>query len=79
MAPRSPEPSTLLLLRVSDCAINRFGQFVVVTVVPVVFGLLRYPQLVMVGGARDSPTDLVLGDAGRIAILVAVFAGLIYW
>lgn len=70
-----------LLFCVSDYAINRFGQLVLVTAVPVALGLLRYLQLVMVGGAGDSPTDLVLGDRGMILILlvfIATFVGLIY-
>ena len=70
-----------LLFCVSDYAVIRFGQFVLVTAIPVTLGLLRYLQLVMVGGGGDSPTDLVLSDAGMIAVLtvfVAMFAGLIY-
>ena len=71
-----------LLFCVSDHAAGRFGQLVLLTAVPVAFGLLRYLQLVMVGGDGDSPTDLVLGDPGMLATLttfILIFAILIYW
>lgn len=70
-----------LLFCVSEHAVGRFGPFVVVTAIPVAFGLLRYLQLVMVGGDGDSPTDLVLGDPGMIATLtmfIIIFTALIY-
>jgi decaprenyl-phosphate phosphoribosyltransferase len=70
-----------LLFCVSDHAITRFGSDVLITSVPVALGLLRYLQLIMVQGQGESPTDLVLGDRGMLAILavfVLAFAYLMY-
>jgi 4-hydroxybenzoate polyprenyltransferase and related prenyltransferases len=70
-----------LLFCASDYAIDRFGPLVLVTALPVAFGLLRYLQLVTVRGKGASPTDLVLEDRGLIAtvgIFIAMFAALIY-
>jgi decaprenyl-phosphate phosphoribosyltransferase len=71
-----------LLFCVSEYAVARFGAGVLITSVPVALGLLRYLQLIMVHGHGESPTDLVLGDRGMLAILAvygAVFAYLIYF
>jgi 4-hydroxybenzoate polyprenyltransferase len=71
-----------LLFCVSDYAVGRFGASVLITSVPVALGLLRYLQLIMVQGHGESPTDLVLGDRGMLAILGvfgAAFAYLIYF
>ena len=71
-----------LLFCVSDYAVARFGAGVLITSVPVALGLLRYLQLIMVHGQGESPTDLVLGDLGMLAILAvfgAAFAYLIYF
>jgi decaprenyl-phosphate phosphoribosyltransferase len=71
-----------LLFCVSEYAVARFGAGVLITSVPVALGLLRYLQLVMVHGHGESPTDLVLGDRGMLAILAvfgAAFAYLIYF
>jgi decaprenyl-phosphate phosphoribosyltransferase len=71
-----------LLFCVSDYAVARFGDGVLITSVPVALGLLRYLQLIMVHGHGESPTDLVLGDPGMLAILAifgAAFAYLIYF
>jgi decaprenyl-phosphate phosphoribosyltransferase len=70
-----------LLFCVSDYAVHRFGSTVLMTSIPVAFGLLRYLQLVLVKGKGASPTDLVLQDPGLIAILVLfvlMFGILIY-
>jgi decaprenyl-phosphate phosphoribosyltransferase len=70
-----------LLFCASDYAVHRFGQAVLITSIPVGFGLLRYLQLVLVKGKGASPTDLVLQDPGMIAILavfVLMFGILIY-
>jgi decaprenyl-phosphate phosphoribosyltransferase len=61
-----------LLFCASDYAVHRFGQGVLITSIPVAFGLLRYLQLVLVKGKGASPTDLVLQDPALIAIL-AIF------
>jgi 4-hydroxybenzoate polyprenyltransferase len=71
-----------LLFCVSDYAAARFGSLVVFTAIPVALGLLRYGQLILVKGRGESPTDLVIGDPGMIAILVGfilMFAILIYF
>jgi decaprenyl-phosphate phosphoribosyltransferase len=71
-----------LLFCVSSYAVTRFGAGVLITSVPVALGLLRYLQLIMVHGHGESPTDLVLGDRGLLAILAvfgAAFAYLIYF
>jgi 4-hydroxybenzoate polyprenyltransferase len=71
-----------LLFCVSDYAVARFGARVLITSVPVGLGLLRYLQLIMVHGHGESPTDLVLGDRGMLAILAlfgAAFSYLIYF
>jgi decaprenyl-phosphate phosphoribosyltransferase len=71
-----------LLFCVSEYAVVRFGAGVLITSVPVVLGLLRYLQLIMVHGHGESPTDLVLGDPGMLTILAvfgAAFAYLIYF
>jgi decaprenyl-phosphate phosphoribosyltransferase len=71
-----------LLFCVSDYAVARFGAGVLITSVLVVLGLMRYLQLIMVRGHGESPTDLVLGDRGMLAILGAfgaAFAYLIYF
>ena len=70
-----------LLFCVSDYAAARFTSSVLVTSIPVIMGLLRYLQLIIVQGRGESPTDLVLGDPGMLAILAAfgiTFAYLIY-
>jgi decaprenyl-phosphate phosphoribosyltransferase len=70
-----------MLFCASDYAVERFGSAVLVTAIPVAFGLLRYLQLVTVKGKGASPTDLVLEDPGLIAslgVFVAIFAVLIY-
>jgi decaprenyl-phosphate phosphoribosyltransferase len=70
-----------LLFTVSAYATARYGEAVIVTAIPVTLGLMRYLQLVMVCGDGDSPTDLLLKDAGLIAIVLvfmAMFGGLIY-
>jgi hypothetical protein len=54
---------------------------VLITSVPVIMGLLRYLQLIIVQGRGEAPTDLVLSDPGMLAILAAfgvTFAYLIY-
>ena len=56
-----------LLFCVSDYAVARFGDAVLITAVPVALGLLRYLQLIIVQGRGESPTDLVLGDRGLLA------------
>jgi decaprenyl-phosphate phosphoribosyltransferase len=71
-----------LLFCVSDYAVARFGASVLITSVLVTLGLLRYLQLIIVRGRGESPTDLVLGDPGLLAILAvfgATFAYLIYF
>jgi decaprenyl-phosphate phosphoribosyltransferase len=71
-----------LLFCVSDYAVARFGAGVLITAVPVALGLLRFLQLVIVRGQGESPTDLVLGDRGMLAILTvfgAAFSYLIYF
>ena len=71
-----------LLFCVSEYAVARFGASVLITSLPVALGLLRYLQLIMVHGHGKSPTDLVLGDRGTLAILAvfgAAFAYLIYF
>jgi 4-hydroxybenzoate polyprenyltransferase len=71
-----------LLFCVSDYAVGRFGQSVLITSIPVALGLLRYLQLIIVQGHGESPTDLVLGDPGMLAILAVFgigFAALIYF
>jgi decaprenyl-phosphate phosphoribosyltransferase len=71
-----------LLFCVSDYAVERFGARVLITSVPVALGLLRYVQLIIVQGHGESPTDLLLGDRGLLAIVGvfgAAFAYLIYF
>ena len=71
-----------LLFCVSDYAVVRFGSLVVLTAIPVALGLLRYVQLIMVKGQGKSPTDLVIGDPGMIAVLVVfimMFTNFIYF
>jgi decaprenyl-phosphate phosphoribosyltransferase len=71
-----------LLFCVSEYAVARFGAGVLITSMLVALGLLRYLQLIMVHGHGESPTDLVLGDRGMLAILAlfsAAFAYLIYF
>jgi len=71
-----------LLFCVSDYAVGRFSAGVLITSIPVMLGLLRYLQLIIVQGHGESPTDLVLGDPGLLAILAVfggVFAYLIYF
>jgi decaprenyl-phosphate phosphoribosyltransferase len=71
-----------LLFCVSEYAVERFGARVLTTSVPVALGLLRYVQLIMVQGHGESPTDLLLGDRGMLAIVGvfgAAFAYLIYF
>jgi 4-hydroxybenzoate polyprenyltransferase len=71
-----------LLFCVSDYAIQRFGANVLITSVPVLVGLLRYLQLIMVYGRGESPTDLVLTDGFILAIVAffgLIFAYLIYF
>jgi decaprenyl-phosphate phosphoribosyltransferase len=71
-----------LLFCVSDYAVARFGAGVLMTSVPVALGLLRFLQLIIVRGQGESPTDLVLGDRGMLAILTvfgAAFSYLIYF
>jgi decaprenyl-phosphate phosphoribosyltransferase len=67
-----------LLFCVSEYAVARFGAAVLITSVPVALGLLRYLQLIMVHGHGESPTDLVLGDRGMLAILAVFVAAFIY-
>ena len=70
-----------LLFCVSDYATQRYGGAVIMTAVPVAFGLLRYLQLVIVKNDGDSPTDLVTRDIGMISsilVFVAMFVALIY-
>jgi decaprenyl-phosphate phosphoribosyltransferase len=71
-----------LLFCVSDYAVNRFGPLILMTSVPVALGLFRYLQLIIVREKGESPTDLVLGDAGMLlvlAVFVLMFGGLIYF
>jgi decaprenyl-phosphate phosphoribosyltransferase len=71
-----------LLFCVSDYAIQRFGANVLITAVPVLVGLLRYLQLIIVYGRGESPTDLVLTDGFILAIVAffgLIFAYLIYF
>jgi decaprenyl-phosphate phosphoribosyltransferase len=71
-----------LLFCVSDYAVARFSSAVLITAVPVALGLLRYLQLIIVQERGESPTDLVLGDRGLLAILAVfgvTFAYLIYF
>lgn len=70
-----------LLFCVSDYASQRYGGAVIVTAIPVAFGLLRYLQLVIVKNDGDSPTDLVTKDIGMVSsvlVFVAMFGALIY-
>jgi len=70
-----------LLFCVSDYAVHRFSPAVLITSVPVAFGLLRYLQLVLVKGKGAAPTDLVLQDPGLVAtlaIFILMFGVLIY-
>ena len=71
-----------LLFCVSDYAVARFGSLVVYTAIPVALGLLRYDQLITVRGRGESPTDLLMGDPGMLAVLVVfilMFMTLIYF
>jgi decaprenyl-phosphate phosphoribosyltransferase len=71
-----------LLFCVSDYAVARFGANILLTSVPVMIGLLRFLQLILVREQGESPTDLVLSDRGMLAILAVfgiVFAYLIYF
>jgi decaprenyl-phosphate phosphoribosyltransferase len=70
-----------MLFCASDYATERFGPFILITAIPVGFGLLRYLQLIMVKGQGAAPTDLMLEDPGLIAsvaVFIAIFAVLIY-
>ncbi len=70
-----------LLFCASDYATTRYGNDVLITAVPVVIGLLRYGQLLIVKGYGDSPTDLLLTDLFMIinvAVFVLMFGWLIY-
>lgn len=59
-----------LLFCVSDYAVNRYGENIMVTAIPVAMGLLRYLQLVVVYNEGDSPSDLLLRDKGLLAIVL---------
>lgn len=70
-----------LLFCVSDYAVGRYGQIVIVTALPVAAGLLRYLQLLIVYGDGDAPTELILSDKSMMAIValfIAIFGVLIY-
>lgn len=55
----------------SDYAIKRYGsEAVMLTVVFVAYGVLRYIQLIKVGQGADSPTDLVTRDPGLIGAVL---------
>ena len=67
-----------LLFCVSEYAVARFSAGVLITSVPVILGLLRYLQLIMVRGQGESPTDLVLGDRGMLGILAVFGIAFVY-
>src|SRR5262249_4509727 len=70
-----------LLFCVSDYAVGRYGQIVIVTALPVAAGLMRYLQLLIVYKDGDAPTELLLSDRSMIAIVavfIAIFGALIY-
>jgi 4-hydroxybenzoate polyprenyltransferase len=72
---------TYLLFTTSDYATQRYGEHVIGTAVFVMYGVLRYVQLIKDGKA-DDPTTLVLKDNGiRLCLIlwVATFFALIYW
>jgi hypothetical protein len=72
---------TYLLFTASDYAIQRYGQGVIATSIFVIYGVLRYLQLIKDGRA-DDPTTLVIKDSGiRLCVLAwaATFFALIYW
>ena len=70
-----------LLFCVSDYAVGRYGENILVTAIPVAAGLMRYLQLLIVYDDGDSPSDLVLRDKGLLAtvlVFIAMFGSLIY-
>jgi len=74
---------TYLLFTTSDYAVNRFhAPYFLVTSIFVLFGILRYMQLVKVMAGADDPTSLVLTDKNlRYAVLgwVLTCIGMIYF
>ena len=60
------------LFTVSDYAADRFGSdYLHLTTFFVVFGILRYLQLIIVHNTVGSPTDIVWSDRPLQAIIVA--------
>ena len=74
---------TYLLFTTSDYALERYHTpYLVATSVFVLYGILRYMQLIKVTTGADDPTNLILTDSSlRIAVLgwVATCVGLIYF
>ena len=66
---------TYLLFCISDYGMMRFGAYVTVTAVFVLFGIFRFLQIVLVQNGGESPTDMVLRDAPlRMSILLWLIA-----
>jgi 4-hydroxybenzoate polyprenyltransferase len=57
---------TYLLFCISDYAIARFGAYTMWSAIFVLYGIMRYMQIVMVEGGGDSPTTLIYTDKPMI-------------
>lgn len=60
---------TYLLFTMSDYAQHRFGPHIVASSVFVIFGIMRYLQIVMVETGGDEPTAILTRDKAMIATL----------
>jgi decaprenyl-phosphate phosphoribosyltransferase len=61
---------TYLLFTMSDYAQTRFGESVILSTVFVIFGIMRYLQIVMVESGGDQPTTLLYRDRWMIATVL---------
>lgn len=61
---------TYLLFTMSDYAQARFGESVILSTVFVIFGIMRYLQIVMVESGGDQPTTLLYRDRWMIATVL---------
>jgi len=62
---------TYLLFSMSDYAQIRFGEYVMLSAVFVIFGIMRYLQIVIVESGGDQPTSLLYRDRWMVATVLA--------
>ena len=70
-----------VLYCVSDHGVGRYGNFILLTAVFVVLGVMRYLQIVIVQGGGESPTTLAVRDpvmAATLVLWLITFGALIY-